>query len=129
MATNIKSKRAQRALHQMAENLKTARLKRRIAVKDFADRVGVSARTITRLEKGDDGVSTGTLAMACLVLGEIGRISDLLDPATDDTALLLERNMLPKRIGVKRRKLPNQLAPGGRSDLKSDRVDDEGVGF
>ncbi len=129
MATNIKSKRAQRALHQMAENLKTARLKRRMAVKDFADRVGVSARTITRLEKGDDGVSTGTLAMACLVLGEIDRISDLLDPASDDTALLLERNMLPKRIRVKRRKLPNQLTPGDRSDLKSDRVDDEGVGF
>ena len=129
MATNIKSKRAQRALHQMAENLKTARLKRRIAVKDFADRVGVSARTITRLEKGDDGVSTGTVAMACLVLGEIDRISDLLDPASDDTALLLERNMLPKRIEVKRRKIPNQLAPGDQSDLKSGRVDDEGVGF
>ncbi|MXY14220.1 MAG: helix-turn-helix transcriptional regulator [Proteobacteria bacterium] len=129
MATNIKSRRAQRALYQMAENLKTARLKRRIAVKDFADRVGVSARTIARLEKGDDGVSTGTLAMACLVLGEIDRISNLLDPASDDTALLLERNMLPKRIEVKRRKLPDQRAPGSRSDSKSGKVDDEGVGF
>lgn len=129
MSYKIKSKRAQRALGQMGDNLKTARLKRRIAVKDFADRVGVSARTITRLEKGDDGVSTGTLAMACLVLGEIDRIRDLLDPASDGTGLLLERNMLPKRIEVKRRKRSNQLAPGGRSDPKSNGVDDEGVGF
>ncbi len=129
MSDKIKSKRAQIALRQMAENLKTARLKRRIAVQDFADRVGVSARTITRLEKGDDGVSTGTLAMACLVLGEIDRIGDLLDPASDDTALLLERNLLPKRIGTKRRKIPDQLAPNRRSDSKSASVDDEGVGF
>lgn len=129
MASNIKSKRAQRALRQMAENLKTARLKRRIAIEDFADRVGVSARTITRLEKGDDGVSTGTLAMACLVLGEIDRIHDLLDPASDDTALLLERDLLPKRIRAKRSKTFGPLAPGGRSDSKSASVDDEGVGF
>ncbi len=129
MATGIKSQRAQRALRQMAENLKTARLKRRMSVKDFADRVGVSARTIMRLEKGDDGVSTGTLAMACLVLGEIDRISNLLDPASDDTALLLERNRLPKRIAVRRKKLPGQSASGGRGDSGSDRADDEGVGF
>ena len=129
MANRIKSKRAQIALHQMAGNLRTARLKRRFAVEDFADRVGVSARTITRLEKGDDGVSMGTLAMACLVLGEIDRIGDLLDPASDDTALLLERNLLPKRIRTKRRKTSGRLAPAGRSDSRSDSVDDEGVGF
>lgn len=129
MAYNIKSKRAQRVLVELGDNLKTARLKRRISVKDFADRVGVSARTIVRLEKGDDGVSMGTLAMACLVLGEIHRISSLLDPASDDTGLLLERNRLPKRIEVKGRRIPNQLAPGERNDSKGDRVDDKGVSF
>lgn len=129
MSEKIKSQRAQRALRQMAENLKTARLKRRIAVQDFADRVGVSARTIMRLEKGDEGVSTGTLAMACLVLGEIDRIRDLLDPASDDMALLLERNMLPRRIEGKRRKLSHQPASGSQGDSRGDRTDDEGVGF
>ena len=53
MASSMKSPRARRALCQMGVNLKTARLKRRIAVKDFAYRVGVSDRTIMRLEKGD----------------------------------------------------------------------------
>lgn len=129
MANRIKSIRARIALRQMAENLRTARLKRRLAVEDFADRVGVSARTITRLEKGDDGVSMGTLAMACLVLGEIDRIGSLLGPASDDTALLLERNLLPKRIRAKRKKTSDRLATAGRSDSRSDRVDDEGVGF
>ena len=129
MATNIKSQRAQRALRQLGENLKTARLKRRIAIKDFADRVGVSDRTIMRLEKGDDGVGTGTLAMACLVLGEIDRVSDLLDPASDDTGLLLDRDMLPKRIEGKRRKASRQSASGNQSVSNGDPSDDEGVGF
>lgn len=113
----------------MGENLKTARLKRRIAIRDFAERVGVSDRTIMRLEKGDHGVGTGTLAMACLVLGEIDRISDLLDPALDDTGLLLERRALPKRIEIKRRKVPGQSASGDQGNSKGDRSDDEGVGF
>ena len=129
MATNIKSQRAQRALRQLGENLKTARLKRRIAIKDFADRVGVSDRTIMRLEKGDDGVGTGTLAMACLVLGEIDRVSDLLDPASDDTGLLLDRDMLPKRIEGKRRKASSQSTSGNQSVSNGDPSDDEGVGF
>ncbi len=113
----------------MGVNLKTARLKRRIAVKDFAYRVGVSDRTIMRLEKGDAGVSTGTLAMACLVLGEIDRVSGLLDPASDDTGLLLDRDMLPKRIEGKRRKAHTQSDPASRRVSNGDPSDDEGVGF
>ena len=125
----MKSQRAQIALRQMGENLKTARLKRRIAIRDFADRVGVSDRTIMRLEKGDHGVGTGTLAMACLVLGEIDRFSNLLDPGSDDTALLLERKALPKRIDIRRRRVPGQPALEGQDASKDDRSDDEGVGF
>ena len=106
--------------------MKTARLKRRIALQDFADRAGVSARTISRLEKGDGGVGIGTLAMACLVLGELDRLAHLLDPGTDGTGLLLERDALPRRIA--RRRAPEKTSSseaGGET-----RPDDEdGVGF
>jgi transcriptional regulator with XRE-family HTH domain len=85
MPTKTKSIQARRALEALGQNLKTARVKRRISIKGFAERIGVSESTIIRLEKGDDGVSIGTLAMACLVLGEIERISLFLDPGTDDT--------------------------------------------
>ena len=113
----------------MGENLKTARLKRRIAIRDFADRVGVSDRTIMRLEKGDEGVAMGTVAMACLVLGEIDRLRELLDPASDDTGLLLDRDMLPKRIDGRRRKAPVQSTPSNNGISDGDSSDDEGVGF
>lgn len=104
-----------------------ARLKRRMSVKGFAERVGVSQSTVIRLEKGDDGVSIGTLAMACLVLGEIGRISNFLDPGSDDTGLLLDRQALPKRIDRKRGSRPAEFGTGETSLPDSD--DDEGVGF
>ncbi len=119
---------ARRALEALGANIKTARLKRRISVKGFADRVGVSASTVIRLEKGDCGVSIGTLAMACLVLGEIDRVSDFLDPGSDDTGLLLDRETLPKRIDGKRKPRPT-TSNKGQTNPPSDSDDDEGVGF
>ena len=128
MAVKVSSLNARRALEALGANIKTARLKRRISVKGFAERVGVSESTVTRLEKGDDGVSIGTLAMACLVLGEIERISDFLDAGSDDTGLLLDREALPKRIDKKRK--PGS-SPSGKdlSTPLSDADDEEGVGF
>ena len=128
MAVKVNSVSARRALESLGANVKTGRLKRRISVKGFAERIGVSESTVARLEKGDDGVSIGTLAMACLVLGEIDRISDFLDAGSDDTGLLLDRESLPKRIDRKR---PTSAAIGdkGQTQSLSESDDDEGVGF
>ena len=82
-----------------------------------------------RLEKGDGGVGTGTLAMACLVLGEIDRLSDLFDPASDGTGLLLERASLPKRIVRRRNKASSRSASADQETSTGDPSDDEGVGF
>lgn len=128
MAVKVNSVSARRALDALGANIKTARLKRRISVKGFAERIGVSESTVARLEKGDDGVSIGTLAMACLVLGEIDRISDFLDAGSDDTGLLLDRESLPKRIDRKRT-TSGAIAGKGRTQSPSESDDDEGVGF
>jgi transcriptional regulator with XRE-family HTH domain len=125
MAVKIPSLNARRALESLGANIKTARLKRRFSVKSFAGRIGVSERTVMRLEKGDDGVSIGTLVMACLVLGELDRISDFLDMGTDNTGLLLDKERLPKRIGKKRKAAPTNT---DRDQLKSGN-DEEGVAF
>ena len=119
---------ARRALEALGANIKTARLKRRISVKGFAERIGVSESTVGRLEKGDDGVSIGTLAMACLVLGEIDRISDFLDAGIDDTGLLLDRESLPKRIDRKRTPKSSSKSSDKAAPI-SDGDDEEGVGF
>jgi transcriptional regulator with XRE-family HTH domain len=128
MAVKVSSLSARRALEALGANLKTARLKRRISVKGFAERIGVSESTVIRLEKGDDGVSIGTLAMACLVLGELERISDFLDAGSDDTGLLLDREALPKRIDRKR-KPGSSTSSKSQSATSPDTDDEEGVGF
>lgn len=127
MTVRISSLNARRALQTLGRNIKKARGKRRISIKGFAERIGVSESTVIRLEKGDDGVSIGTLAMACLVLGELERVSDFLDPGSDDTGLQMEQDTLPKRIDGAR-KVKDRSAVEIQSDppLGSD---DEGVGF
>lgn len=127
MASKVNSLNARRALEALGTNIKTARLKRRISVRDFAERVGVSESTVMRLEKGDDGVGIGTLAMACLVLGEIDRISEFLESGTDDTGLLLDQAALPKRINRKRNSGSAQAGKGLIGSADND--DDDGVGF
>lgn len=128
MAAKVGSLNARRALKSLGANIKTARQKRRISVKDFAERIGLSESTVIRLEKGDDGVSIGALTMACLVLGELERISNFLDASPDDTGLLLDREALPKRIDRKRK--PASSAPRkAQAPASSDTDDEEGVGF
>jgi len=125
MAAKTVSPSARRALKSLGANLKTARLKRRISLKDLAERIGVSERTLIRLEKGDEGVSIGALTMACLVLGELDRISEFLDPSSDDTGLQLDGAALPKRIDRRR---PSAQPKGSLGE--ANRGDDEGgVGF
>ena len=125
MADNVFSMRARKALKVLGGNVKTARLKRRISIEGFAERVGVSKRTIMRLEKGEGGVSIGTLAMACLVLGELDLITRFLDPGADSTGLLLDRENLPKRIDKPR----GGKGSSPRNKTPSMETDDNGVGF
>ena len=128
MSVRTLSPNAHHALRSLGADLRVARLKRRIPMKEFAERVGVSERTVARLEKGDGGVGIGTLAMACMVLGELDRISGFLDAGSDVTGLLMERERLPRRIDTRRR----PEAPSGSTDRNpahSGNDDEEGVGF
>ena len=129
MAPKVNSLRVRRALESMGFNIKTARIKRRISIEDFAERIGVSKRTVIRLEKGDEGVSVGTLAMVCLVLGEVDRIENLFDVGADETGLIMEREQLPKRIDGSR-KVTRQSKSDDSQLGHTDSSDDEtGVGF
>ncbi len=127
MSVGVRSPSARLAVQKLGGNIRVARLKRRFPVKDFAERMGVSERTVVRLEKGDGGVGIGTLAMACLILGELDRISGFLDAGSDDTGLLLEQERLPRRFVRKRRRGASSTAVDHNPTQSG--TDDEGVGF
>ena len=92
----------QRALRGLGRDIQIARKKRRLPVADFAVRMGVSQGTVARLEKGEPGVGLGSVAMALLALGELGRLGDVLDVSRDDTGLMLDLDSLPRRIRRRR---------------------------
>jgi len=98
----MQSVRVQNVLVSLGADIRTARKKRRIPTAEFAERIGVSEGTLSRLEKGDPGIRIGSLGMALLTLGELDRLEQLLDPGRDGTGLLLDQSRLPKRIDRKR---------------------------
>ena len=91
-----------RMLVELGENLKLARLRRKLSVRVIADRVGVSVNTITSLEKGLPGVSIGVVANT---LHALGLAEDIKFLAKDDEfgrklqdLELIPRKKAPKKI-------------------------------
>ena len=94
----LPSLNATRALEKLGRDINLARRRRRMSIEDFSERTGISPATIGRLEKGDPGVSIGAVAMAFVALGELKRISNLLDTSQDSVGLFLSEDDVPKRI-------------------------------
>ncbi len=118
------SLRVEKVLRQLGQDIRIARKKRRIPVRDFAARIGVAEGTVIRLEKGEPGTRLETFAMALLALGELSRLERLMDPASDDTGLMIDQANLPKRIGTRRKP-----APAGGHDAVGGQDSDEGTAF
>ncbi len=71
----------ERRLEQMGEQIKLARLRRRISVQLVAERANISRSTLWAIEKGSPSVSMGAYAQVLLA---IGLVDDLLLIAKDD---------------------------------------------
>jgi transcriptional regulator with XRE-family HTH domain len=99
-----------RALRKLGHDLRDARRRRRIPVAILAERVSISRMTLSKVEKGDAGVSVGTYATVLFALGMADRLADVADPRHDAVGLALEEEHLPKRIRLSQR--PKPLRPG-----------------
>ena len=98
MGARTISPNAADAIFRLGRDIQTARRKRRLRQKDLAARMGVAVGTVQNLEKGDQGVSIGVLAMAFVALGSLHRFTEALDVASDDVGLLHDQATLPKRV-------------------------------
>lgn len=74
-------------LRQLGENLAIARKRRRESLKDWAQRIGVSEPTLTRMEKGDPSVSMGVYATALWLIGRSQAMAEFAAPEHDRGAL------------------------------------------
>ena len=59
----------QRALKQVGEQFKLARLRRRQSAEQVAERANISRYTLWNIEKGDPGVSIGNYYQVLIALG------------------------------------------------------------
>lgn len=99
---NIKSTplSVKRTLKKLGQDLREARKRRRIPMRLAAERASISRATLTKIEKGDEGVSLGAYARILFILGMIKRLEDLADSSFDELGLGLEAESLPKRIRI-----------------------------
>jgi len=127
----VSSLQVKSALSQLGRDIQTARKRRRMSVADFCSRIGVSDKTLAKLERGDGGVRLETFAMALLALDMLDRLAGIADPASDATGIGLDREKLPERIRHRGQKGTKTIPANQRDVSKESTVldDDEGTAF
>ena len=96
--------KSRRILVEMGENIKLARLRRKLSAEQVAERANISRPTLVAIEKGSPTVSIGSYL---LVLQVLGLEKDFLLLAKDDE---LGRKIQDAQISAKKR------APKRRKD-------------
>ena len=91
-----------RAVRKLGQDIRDARLRRRISTAVMAERASISRTTLNKVEKGDLGVSLCNYAKVLFVLGMAERLGDLVEVKTDMVGLELEEERLPQRIRKRR---------------------------
>jgi transcriptional regulator with XRE-family HTH domain len=94
--------RQQAVLDQLGENIKLARLRRKLSTAQVAERSGMTRTTLWHIEKGAPQVAIGAY---CQVLFVLGLAQDLSTVATDDELgrRLQDAELIVKKRAPKRR--------------------------
>lgn len=79
----------------------------------LAQRASISRTTLSKVEKGEPGVSLGSYATVLFALGLVNRLADVADARHDAVGLELEEERLPERIRLSRRQKPGKPARTG----------------
>jgi len=107
-----------RALRKLGRDIRDARRRRRLPVAILAQCASISRTTLSKIEKGDGGVSFGTYATVLFIMGMADQLwawpIDWQTWPTTDTMLLgssLKRNTCPSESGFRADQSPrNQMA-------------------
>ncbi|MEA1898322.1 MAG: helix-turn-helix transcriptional regulator [Bacteroidota bacterium] len=89
--------KAKRILSEMGDNIKLARLRRKLSAEQVAERANISRPTLSAIEKGTPSVSMGSYF---LVLQVLGLDKDFLKLAKDDE---LGRKLQDAKMSIRER--------------------------
>lgn len=85
-------------LRKVGSNIKIARMRRNITIKELANRIHVDERTISRLEKGDPSVNFKNLVTVLITLDIADSVVNLANPDDDEVGKALEMQKSPQRV-------------------------------
>ena len=88
-------------LQKIGQNIRIARKRRNLTIRELANRVHVDERTISRMELGDPSINFKNLVTVLMVFGLEDTVVDLADPNTDEVGKALEHQKLPQRVRKK----------------------------
>ena len=91
-----------RALRKLGEDIRDARLRRKLSMEIVAQRAATSRPTIARIEQGHPSVSIGIVAAVLQALNLLERLADVADAVHDDIGQSIAREELPKRAATPR---------------------------
>lgn len=91
------SNKLNKILKELGENIRLARLRRKLSTEQVAERAGISRPTLYDIERGKPKVSIGNYAQ---VLSVLGLENDLLNVAKDD---VLGRKLQDTNLTIKER--------------------------
>ena len=97
--------RLSKILEELGEDIKLARLRRKLSAEQVAERAGISRSTLWQIEKGLPNVSMGYYAQVLFVLGLEKNLSavaadDVLGRKLQDAEILVKKRA-PKRKTTK----------------------------
>lgn len=98
MKNPVKPRAVVRAGAEVGESVATWRKLQRLTAAQLADRAGVSRSTLSRLERGDLGVSLETVLRVLRALGVLESLTEAVDPFNSDVGRMRADEVLPQRV-------------------------------
>lgn len=96
------------ALKRLGNNIRIARLRRKLRLEDVAERVGISRFALSEIEKGKPTSAIAAYLGALWALGLLDQLEEVADPDLDEEGKILERSRAPK-IARPRKTLDNDF--------------------
>ncbi len=86
------------AAQRLGQNIRLARVRRRLSQEELAQACNITRKTLYVLEKGAPGATIATAFTVLWKLGLLGTAVALADPDADEHGKILEAARRPKRV-------------------------------
>ncbi len=99
----------EKILLKLGNNIRTARLRRKMRLEDLAERIGISRYVMSDIEKGKPTTAISSYLGALWVLGLLNDMEMVADPDNDVEGKTLEKSRTPKTAAKRRKELDNDF--------------------